>query len=358
MAGRRKNEVQVELFNPEVKERFLDMFPPVSRPTYRRVFVVSSTYEKEYNKDLFDFSEDDVEQILHDLDPLTEHASEHNGRIISRYISWAIDDEKITNHNHNPLESYKSHDFNKFVIKRDIYFSRDAIIKILGGCLNPQDSLCIAASFEGIGGLSGSELRYMKIDDVDFKNRKITVRNAKEKSGANGKQVEKFVKYENGQEERTIEAPFFLEDRLFDLIERAYVQELYVRRNGFIKDDSYGSVTKLVKNRYVLRSGATNTDNENSATDKTLFFRRIALISETLEEPFLTAKNIWRSGMIYMGKLLRDQFGKLEKEQYEMICEKFAHNKSRWYALKEYVNDENIDQLYSEHAATRELMFV
>jgi hypothetical protein len=90
--------------------------------------------------------------------------------------------------------------------------------------------------------------------------------------------------------------------------------------------------------------------------DKHLVYRRIATISEYFDYKYLNIKNISKSGMLKMAKDLYLRDGELDKKQLDEIAEKFDTPKAKvgdvmlnnYYALKEFINMENIEKLYPE----------
>lgn len=110
----------------------------------------------------------------------------------------------------------------------------------------------------------------------------------------------------------------------------------------------------LVRNDYVLKTGMTRNDGEGKA-DKYLVYRRLATIGELFEKLYLTVTNIRDSGMLKMAKDLLDERGKLEKEEYHLICERFNIGKIRlngelqynYFPYKKtFLNVETIQRIY------------
>lgn len=329
------------LFNEDRKELFLDEITnsPDSRRVYRRIFVKSHDDEMKYEKDLCEFTEEQLISFLTSLQPTTDAAADHNGRVVSSYLGWCIKNGHIP-WNGNPLESFTPEMFAQLVDhKIKIYISEEELNYVLGGCQNAQDQLMLVLPFYGVCGEAGSEIRYLKNTDVDFINKKLHVKNVKEETTPVGRKVKSFT-------ERTVTIDGPNSERVFDIIDRAIKQTHYIRRNGMVEDDTYGVRTVLVENNFVARSGKTNTEHFNDAIDKTTFFRRINIVSKTLEYPYLNAKNLQRSGMIYMAKNLYEAEGKLEKEQYLKICEQFDVKPNMWFSLKKFCNLEAIYALY------------
>lgn len=82
---------EYNLFNKSIKEEFLMGYSSDTRKTYIR--ILDHTYEAEVakNRDLYDFTKLEIEDVLFSLNPLTRSSSQSNGRIISAYINWTIE---------------------------------------------------------------------------------------------------------------------------------------------------------------------------------------------------------------------------------------------------------------------------
>jgi integrase len=313
-------------FNENLKNEFLSMYPETTQHVYKRIFVKSASNEVRFGKDLFDFDLELIEDVLTDLDPLTPTVSQTNGRIVSAYITWAID-KGYKKNKINLLKSVEAEYFSKFVDKsKKIYFSYDEIMDAEKFCENAQDSVVIRLLFENVQGKEASEIRNLRNEDgmIDWDNNTLTL---VDKDGS----------------KRTVE----VSDRAMYLIEEALAETTYYKRNGMMEErDNVREFTDLMDNNYVIRNSITKSKNVNGAVNEWVIYRRVTLIGELLSIPYFTTKNIVRSGMIYMAYQLLKKDGKLEKEQYVQIAERFRIK--NWYTLKEYCNLEIIEGLYGD----------
>ncbi|MFS1513068.1 hypothetical protein VQL36_11615 [Chengkuizengella sp. SCS-71B] len=314
------------LYNCEIKSKFLTKLSDKSQYIYLRVFEISAEVEVARDTDLFDLGLDDIEIILYSLRPLTTDASHVNGRIVTSYINWSLQ-HGYSKGNKNELSEKKVKWFDQFVYDKNLqlYFNDSTIRKIEDDCLNYQDMVIVRLLFEGVQGKSLSEIRNIQKGNMDFNTNTVQ------------------LKDENGNE-RTVK----LSDRAISIIERAFQQETYIKKNGQMEEDDHMSdKTKLVENDYLIRSSLTKTTSYEKEVEKMVVYRRIQTIAKTLGIECLTAKNIVRSGMIYEGKLILEKKGILEKEDYQKICDKFAMPKQNWYPLKKFINEKTIAELYN-----------
>lgn len=82
--------------------------------------------------------------------------------------------------------------------------------------------------------------------------------------------------------------------------------------------------------------------------------RRLSVLSELYDMPYLRAKNITRSGMLWVAKQILDRDGILEKPQYIEIVDKFnisfvtigKTTMRSWVPLKQLINIENLNRIY------------
>lgn len=316
------------MFNEKIKQEFLNTYPSESQPVYKRIFVKSAVNESRFGKDLYDFDLELIEDLLTDLDPLTSSISQSNGRIISAYINWSID-KGYKKNKINLLKSVEADWFERFVDKtKKIYFSAEEIFMVEKFCENAQDRVVIRALFESISGKQGLEIRNLTDEDIDWDNKRVTLYDSPDR---------------NPLYSRTIE----VSDICLEAFEDALKESTYYKRNGMMEEhDNVRGFTDLMDNNYVVRNSITRTDNYNGAVNEYVVYRRVSMIGELLAIPYFTSKNIFRSGMIYMGYQLLKKHGKLGKEQYLEIAERFRIK--NWYSIKEYCNLETIESLYGE----------
>ncbi|ARF70719.1 hypothetical protein B7C51_24920 (plasmid) [Paenibacillus larvae subsp. pulvifaciens] len=313
-----------DLYNEKIKEEFLNIYDnEETKNNYKRIFQISSYTEKATNKDIYDFNMKELESVLYDLDPLTKASSESNGRILTSYISWCI--SKGYKKGINILKTVDSDWFDKFVDKnKKIYWSYKEIKQIISRCENAQDAAPIRLLFSSVNGKGAAEIRNLKKQDIDSYNNTL-----------------RLTDYDGSQ--RIIK----VEEDVIDLCIDALNEKEYVKRNGVMEyRQNVSNVNELFVNDYVFRNSQTRTTNENGPVQSSVIYRRINLIGETLSIPYFTSKNIFRSGMIYLGRKLLEKNGELGNDQYKEIAKEFKIN--NWYSLKDFVNYDNIYKLYGE----------
>jgi len=319
------NKVYDGLYNEETKQRFLKTLHPNTQMSYIRVLLAAKRTEEQLGKDLYDFNLNEIEYVLYDLAPTTVTSSEVSGRIITSYITWAIE-QGLRSNNINPLKLVSSDYFKKFVDPSIVTFlSEKELIQIEEGCVNAQDAAIFRLLFEGVGGTTYSEIRNLKREDIDEDNR-----------------ILKLVDEDGKTRELQVE------QRTIDLVLKAAKEEIYYKKNGEVEDESgrIRQYTDLVKNDYVFRPSITKVNSANMPIEGSVIYRRVSLIKDFFDIPYLTPKNVAKSGMLKMAKDFVESEGELKRHHYIAIAERFKVN--NWYSLKKYITIENINRVYGE----------
>lgn len=313
-----------DLFNEEIKEEYLKAYSGETKRTLSRLFKASSKTEELLKKDLYDFKLEEIKKLMFYLAPTKLNSSRHIGHTLAHYIDWAI--ERGLRKTLNPLRHLENEWYEQFVDFSE-YFTEEQLIKILSRCENAQDRVIIRLLMEGVGGEGHAELLNLTINDIDNKRNILRLRS------------------ENGLRELTVSK---------DCIEecyRAYRESEYQKSNGM----AFGAKvlhTKLTESDYIIRVSRTNTADLERA-DKHVIYRRLSVLSKVLNEPHLNAKQITYSGMLILARDLYLSRGKLEKDEYNVICETFgvttkiSNEEYNYYRLKrEFLNLEKLKELY------------
>lgn len=319
-------------YNPELKNAFLSTISNEGTiKAYARIFGITAKYEEALDKDLNQFSLEEIEKILYDFKANNRHTIETYGRVISSYLNWCVEENVVE---HNPMAELTSEDFDKYVVDENVYFSEQQLRKYEDQCVNYQDAVVLRLLFEGVGGKQVSEIRNLKVNDVDFENNTLHLVNSfqVDKKGLPVKFTERVIK---------------VEDRTMYLIKGAIEQTTYTKRNGYMdrSADNVREFTDLVQNEYVIRASITkNSDYINVPVDKHVIYRRVQIIQETLGIKELTPKIIQRSGMLYQASKLIGDGDKVTLEDLKIIADRFGINS--YHNLKSFLTIENVRKLY------------
>lgn len=318
------------LFNEELKNEFLNTVNEKTRKSYKRIFIITLKHERALNKDINQFSRKEIETVLKGFKTKSRNTIESYGRIISSYLNWCVKSGII---NKNAMADMKPDDFDKFVYDEDGYLSEKELMRIEDRCNNYQDAVILRLLFIGVGGKQLSEIRNLKVEDVDFERKRLRLINSLQDDdrGMPLKYTERFID---------------VDDRTISLIQGAIRQKTYLKRNGDVAQTENGNIslyTDLVMNSYVVRSSITKTDNYNTPTDKFVIYRRLSMIEDVFGIEKFNAKFIQQSGMLYMAN--NTVRGNVSLDDLKIVADRF--NIKSYHNLKGIISDDNLNKIYT-----------
>lgn len=273
------------LYNPEAVEQFLtENYPnPKTALTYRRVLEkLSNLGEFVYNKNLYDFSYNEMDMTLASCGAKTLRSAIVIRTVANKYVEWA--------RQNNLSRSYI--DFSKFMTKEDALKSVNKIAqniqyirnpeelrRICDFCINPQDAIIFVLLYIGIKGEGNSELLELKVNNckLDLINGKTCIT------------IERKGKICN----------FELNEWQTDLLNDALRQDVYYSNNG--ETTSRNAARDIAITEYVLRS-TKNARSKGDQLSNIILNSKIKKIANKFDErntSYLNPKNIHISGMFY-----------------------------------------------------------
>ena len=335
-----QEERKVELFNEEIKERFLDdsvnrgVISQKTSESYRNIF--KRTYklkEKKAKKDLYEFDMKEMESLLIKFEANNRNTIESYGRIISSYLNWCVDNSLTDT---NIIADLKPDDFIKYLLNEEKYFTYKQLLYYEEGCKNSQDSVLLRLIFNGFIGKNLSEIRNLKMTDLDKERKMIRLVNNLKEDPDSGMPIEFTERWEH------------LDDYTMELIEDAYGEMIYVQKNGEIKQGEKGKpreYTELVRNSYVIRASITKTNQEERPVNRHVIHRRIKMLGEYFGlKDKLDTKYIQRSGMIYYASQLIGDEDEVTVNVLKQVAKRF--NLQSHHNLKGFLTIENIRKTY------------
>lgn len=325
-----------KMYNEEVKETFLQYLIDEEGYTDETVHVFRFVFYKSYDvedilqKDMYDFNMSELKQVLLNANKSTLNSVRAFASMMKKYIDWAIH-TGLVNSNINPMDMFTTKDYEECIDRsRKLFISEDELIEIENRLANYQDKIILRLLFEGVNGYEVSELINLKKDDVDYANKRLRL-------------------YDNKNGERFIN----VSDRCLDIIEKAIREETYYARNAE-KESKHGKDEyEYFETEHVIKNVLTGRTKKPA--DKNVIYRRIYLIKELFDMPYLTVKNVWRSGMIKMAVDLYKEEGELTNKQLAKIAEQFGlgkivnngHETFNYHAMRQFINRDNILELYN-----------
>jgi integrase len=317
-----------KLYNPEIKEKFLMTYDnEQSRKTLNNVFQKSELIESVLEKDLFSFNLNEIGKVIANANPHSSLVARSLGRFISQYINWALPYREGSNL--NPLQGIDLDWYDQFVDKtKKIFYSESEFIELIESpdMRNDQDKSFLYLCYEGIGGRQFIEMRELKISDIYEDENKIYIKQRDEKVDVSPE----CIKY----------------------LQKAYDQKIYYTYDSETKD--YKEKEMLDGHGHIFKNVKAGRTQEGTMVSMAVFYNRLNSIKDQFDLEYLTGNSLKMSGQIALAVKLYEQYGKLEYEQFEIIGKKYQssmiHSGDYHYynttLLKEYINPENISDLY------------
>jgi site-specific recombinase XerD len=312
------------MYNKELKERFLKRYPKKTQKFYRYVFHKSFDSEEQLKKDLYQMTNDQLINCIKSFSNASVQSVYSVISIIRLYIAFCSKKGLITT-KVNYLDSIGGYkDIKKFLdvqAHQNKYINIMQLHELCDLCINSQDAIIPALLFEGIKGEQCHEIVNLKIQDCNFQTNELTL-----------------TSHEDTK--RTITVTNFT----MELIQDAYNEKQYVKNNG---DEGMGIMTspvyKIQPNEYILRISARD---EQGAINPCNIIARINRIKSFYGNLYLTATNLWISGMIHHCiEILKEKYKETEvnidnikqltKEDYLTVNKKFGYADVYWYKIKE-----------------------
>lgn len=320
----------MRFYNEAIKNSFLESLNNEgSRHVISYVFEASKTTEELLEKDLYNFDDHEVGLVLQNMSLSTINTAKSNMFHIKSYIDWAIK-MGYRDNNINPLLGKNVKWVAQFLDKtKKIHWSKDDFYReIIGNLENPQDQALMVMLFNGIKGEKFIELQQLKYRDIDWDTGEVYIKSRKQN--------------------QTIKL-FNKED--LDILEKAYEQKVYY----VITEENSYSEHEMIDSEFILKNLVSRRISEPREISMSVLYSRLGNIKEVFDLEYLTPNSLVQSGQIYMAYKLWKERGKLGKEEFNLIGDRFNLNKMKsdgyeYYnrsAMKTYINENNIRKLYN-----------
>ncbi len=163
------------MYNEKQKQRYLETLVDSTRKWYENIFETSQTIENFYDKDLYDFTE---QQGLTFFSLLNSSSVESLGSICSRiisYVDWALSQNLVYDGvNHFRQITKEERDKCLSIKKMDKYLTEEELNKIVASIPDYTDKFLVLAPWYSIGSRIKEELLY--VSDRDIKGLTLTLR--------------------------------------------------------------------------------------------------------------------------------------------------------------------------------------
>lgn len=287
----------------ELKQRFIDSLEDLPR-YYITTLEKAGFFEELYNKDLCNFSTEELESFIDSLDSPSINLIRVYLTPIKGYIDFAIEQGYVES-KINYVDKILTCNLERFIntIKRDSkYLTKKELDEIVDNCVNAQDAVLYQLLFEGINGKVSEDIRNLKITDVDFENKTIDIQGSKK------------------------EVSF----KLLELIKEAHEQVKYIKKNGEFSNTSLSTETTLdVNTVYVLK-----TKEASKPISPITLIKRFTNMKKIFGYDNITPTSVYDSGLIYKMKQLKENKKELNLEDWKQVVKEFKYEDHQTYNKK------------------------
>lgn len=278
------------MYNKEIKERYLNTIE--NKNVALNGFQRSQLIENMLNKDLCNFSEKEIDEMLLMIDTPSVHLLNSIMSSYRTYTDWAITnnlvDDGINHYRNVSVEDLWKY-VNKFWMEEKV-LSHQSFEKIMESLESPDLKFIFGCLWHGICGPSQIEIGLIESKDFDWENTAIHVHRLDEDG--------------NRIYNRTVE----VDKKLLEIGKEASEMEY---------EEAIGPKGNIVKypllGKTVIKS-RTREDSKFSAHNiYHRIYRKIDNIKRMFDTPLITPKSIKMSGMIHKLKELGCDIENLEK---------------------------------------------
>jgi integrase len=293
-------------YNEELKFEFIDSIKESYLATCKNVFNKSSFLENELNKDIYEFTIDELAKLMISLTSKSLHSSRNRNYVLHRYLDFNKNSRKDRT---NPLVLVDANWHEQFIKgskdERGLITEQD-LDEIIAKSVNAQDSVIYRLLFEGVCGEECCELRNLKKDDINWRTRTLTL-------------------YDDEKGKRQIQ----VSEKCIKLLEEAAAQKEYELSNG---ESTRTQQKPLFDNDYVIRTTVRKDNDPIERCSYTILRNRIRNLEKApFNYPHLRTKTIGYSGMLKEAVNI--------SIQYNVPVKEFNH-KSHWIKVAEKFNVE------------------
>ena len=310
-----------KLYNPEIKRHFIEDITDNedTRRTLYFNFKRASKMEREYIKDLYNMTFDEIEGVLNDCRFKSENAAKGFISMITTYLDWcSINGYKSSNLSVFPSDSISSI-AHKYVSKvASVYYTQRDLFEYYDRMNNEMEVLIIQCIFEGIKGQGFDEILSMRIEDVHSNddNYYITLPNR-----------------ENDRHQ--------ISEYLYKLLYRVNEMDYY--------EGATGRRNELVPSPYILRKSAKGkTPPQGGKLDSMFISNKLVVLKPIFDTNKFNFRNILKSGaMHFLNEILEMKDTNIVGyEEYEKISDRFNTGKYTNASYdKEFINYTSIKEL-------------
>lgn len=296
------------MYNQEFKEKFLASLDSEHKVSlFTSLFAKSSSYEEEFERDLYDFTMKDLDLFYYGIATPSENTLAVFHSIIIQYIDYAIKDGQRMS-NINIFRNIAGTSLGRYVASyKNQYLTLSEFNDFMKYVANDIDVAIYRSLFEGISGEQYSEIRNLKMSDIEETDGRILANLLEEKKS--GETLE-----------RTIE----ITPQLFKDLQYANRQKEYVANNG---TSVVHAAAEVVDSPYVFRPVKRGAYlNSNGQINMQTVFRKKILLNELTDGQIRNINTLVVSGMLHMANEIFRETGQLTDDDFFAIGEHYKKN--------------------------------
>lgn len=271
------------LYQPELKLAFLKNFDgeESTKSIMLYDFYKSAKIERQYNKDLYAFFDDEIDDLL--LSIGSDNISSIN-RIVSvykDYINWCIREGQRGKYENgeNRMEIFQAtKNMSKYISNKRVknkFLTKEELDDLINYLVNPMDQAFVLAIYEFIAGEQLYELRSLRMEDVDVENKKVKITD-----------IDGNTRVQN------------ISSKLVQLLQEANETKTYISKNGETDLNDSRNTRKLSESGYIIRSLARKS-NENEMMPYGSLSQKMVRIKKYTGYDFITANSLQDTRVIH-----------------------------------------------------------
>lgn len=303
------------IFNNQLKERYLNTLDEGTALYQKYLFFKSSDLEHKYNKDVSNFTPDQLEELLIEFNLTSLSSLTTALSSIKKYIDFAISEGYVKNF-FNATYTFDRQSMLKYVnqiVLSNKYINESIYNDLVEKLINAQDQVIFALLWEGAKGEGCEEVSNLKKSDIDFNNNTLHLT-------------------KNNGSTRSIK----VSNKTMRIIKDAIIEDKYIKNNGE-NEHTKTKFLPLADTEYVARPGGRKKTGKMLQQSLTLRLKKMAT---WYGNPYLTPTSIWESGMFNcVEKLKREKNNELEPDDYAKIFKKFGVSEGHYSQVKMKINE-------------------
>ena len=225
----------MEFYNNEHKLNFLEdiKFEYEDLKPFELLFTKSKNYEEKWDKDIYDFNDEETLEYLKSLKITTKASGINRISLLKKYVTYS---SNVTSNNVNGFHDIKnvSDLASKIVLTyTTLYFTREDLLEFINdNKMESKEAFVMLAMFEGFQGKSWREIRNAQLNDITEENGKYYIDLYDDEDHSEKSRTIEISKelYEYAKENNSIKTEPYIVPKTGELSERDLADTDYILR--------------------------------------------------------------------------------------------------------------------------------